>query len=884
MFIKEFKALSVKILLLGLYLCFLLSAITVMATPPGNRIIKNQDLTNHWQIQSSSKINAGGAEISTYDFVPKDWYDATVPGTVLGSLVANSVFKNVFYGRNLEKIPESQFNVPWWYRTTFTIEKINEGQITKLRFNGISYRADIWLNGQKVASADSIKGSFRQFVLDISKYVKPGANVLALKITRAQKSDLTIGFVDWNPEPADHNMGIWRNVQLQISGPVSIDHPFVQTKVDTVTLDHADVTVSTVLHNYSDKVIDGELKGMIGREISFSQKVSIEPNSSKEVIFTPSQFSQLSINHPKLWWVHTLGDPHLYDLHLQFDSGDKISDSSHVRFGIRSVSDYITKEGHRGFRLNGKKILIKGGGWTDPMLLNATPAYERAGIDYAVHMNMNAIRMEGFWGNNQHIYNLCDEKGILIMVGFSCQWEWENLMGNKDDKYSAIMSPEQNDIAAESWHDQILWLRNHPSIFTWLYGSDKWPRPELEKRYLATLKDLDPTRPSVSSAKEVKSAITGPSAVKMRGPYDYVPPAYWYVDTAYGGAFGFNTETGPGPQIPVLESLKKMIPVDSLWPISSAWMYHAARGEFHNLTYYNNAMDNRLGKAKDLDDYLKKAQYLNYEGMRAMYEAFESNRFKATGIIQWMYNASWPKLWWQLYDYYLMPTGAFYGARKANEPLHISYNYGKDGVDIMNNTAEKTTGLSAEITVFDINMKQVFQKKIVSNTVGAQQTKPVFTLPANLNAGKTWFLDLRLYNKQRHLVSRNFYVLSAKKDKLNEKKSTWYVTPQTAFADLTLLQNLPNVKLERSETITTKGEDTHVNVKLKNPSTHLAFMIHLDMKKKGTGESVLPVFWNENYITLLPGEERLVSGYCHTSDLDKNQVSITVSGWNVKEQ
>ncbi len=850
--------------------------------PPGKNIIKNQELSSNWQIQSSTKINASDAEISTPAFSAKDWYGAVVPGTVLGSLVADSVFKDVFYGRNLEKIPESQFDVPWWYRTTFSINKNGPGQITRLRFNGISYRADIWLNGYKIASADSIKGSFRQFVVEVSKYVKSGVNVLALKVSRAQKSDLTIGFVDWNPEPADHNMGIWRNVQLQISGAVSIDKPFIQTKVDTVTLNHAEVTVSAVLHNYSDKIINGELKGMIGKEIAFSQKVLIQPNSSKEVIFTPSAFSQLSINHPKLWWVHTLGNPHLYDLHLRFNSGNEISDSSHTRFGIRSVSDYITKEGHRGFRLNGKKILIKGGGWTDPMLLNATPEYERAGIDYAVHTNMNAIRMEGFWGNNQHIYNLCDAKGILIMVGFSCQWEWENLVGNKDDKYSAIITPEQNDIAAESWHDQILWLRNHPSIFTWLYGSDKWPRPELEERYLATLKELDTTRPSVSSAKEVQSIITGHSAVKMRGPYDYVPPNYWYVDTAYGGAFGFNTETGPGPQIPVLESLKKMIPVDSLWPIGSAWMYHAARGEFHNLTYYNNAMDNRLGKAKDLDDYLRKAQYLNYEGMRAMYEAFEANRFKATGIIQWMYNASWPKLWWQLYDYYLMPTAAFYGARKANEPLHISYNYGNNGVDIMNNTAQKLADLSAEITVLDINMKKVFQKKITSNTVGAQHTEPVFTLPANLNLSKTWFLDLRLYNKQHHLISSNFYVLSSQKDTLDVKKSTWYVTPQTSFADLTLLQDLPNVKLEKSETVTKKGEDTHVKVKLKNPSAYLAFMVHLDMKKKESAESVLPVFWNENYFTLLPGEERTVSGYCHTADLHGDRVSIAVSGWNIE--
>jgi exo-1,4-beta-D-glucosaminidase len=884
MFTKKFNILTMKLLLPALCLCFLFSSITVIATnPPDKNIIKNQELSGNWQMQSSAKINAGDAEISAPNFSAKDWYAATVPGTVLGSLVEDSVFKNVFYGRNLEKIPESMFDVPWWYRTTFNIDETGPGQITRLHFNGISYRAEIWLNGQKIASADSIKGSFRQFDLNVSKYVKTGENVLALKISRARKGDLTIGFVDWNPEPADHNMGIWRNVQLQTSGQVSVDNPFIITKVDTATLDHADVTVSATLHNYSDKTVDGELHAMIGKGIAFSQKVSIEPNSSKEVIFTPSAFSQLSINHPKLWWVHTLGNPYLYDLHLRFSSGDEISDSSHLRFGIRSVSDYITKEGHRGFRLNGKKILIKGGGWTDPMLLNATPEYERAGIDYAVHMNLNAIRMEGFWGSNQHIYNLCDEKGILIMAGFSCQWEWENLVGNKDDKYSAIITPEQNDIAAESWHDQILWLRNHPSIFTWLYGSDKWPRPELEKRYLAILKELDPTRPSVSSAKEVNSVITGPSAVKMRGPYDYVPPDYWYLDTSYGGAFGFNTETGPGPQIPVLESLKKMIPADSLWPIGSAWMYHAARGEFHNLTYYNNAMDNRLGKAKDLNDYLRKAQYLNYEGMRAMYEAFEANRFKATGIIQWMYNASWPKLWWQLYDYYLMPTGAFYGARKANEPLHISYNYGKDAVDIMNNTAERSSGLSTEITVYDINMKKVFQKKTISNTVEAQQTDQVFSLPPNLNAGKTWLLDLRLYNKQHHLISSNFYVLSSKKDKLNEKKSTWYVTPQTSFADLTLLQNLPGVKLEKSETITTKGDDTYVNVRLKNPSNQLAFMIHLDMKKKGTGESVLPVFWNENYLTLLPGEERTVSGYCHTSDLHGDQVGITVSGWNIRE-
>lgn len=850
---------------------FFIAAISAIAWTPADKwVVQSQELRDNWQIQSSTNLST------------QNWYAATVPGSILGSLVADSVYNDIFFHRNLEKISDSLFNVPWLYRTTFNISKLASGQVARLQFNGINYRADMWLNGQKIASADTVKGAFCRFTLDVSKVIKEGNNDLEVKVSRPQGGEPTLGFVDWNPAPPDHNMGIWRDVHLQLSGPVSIDEPFVQSKLDTVTLDHAALTVSTLLHNYSDKTIEGELKGMIGKDIAFSQQVTLQPNTTKEVIFTPSGFSQLNIDHPRLWWVHTLGMPNLYDLNLQFVAGSDVSDSEHIRFGIRSVSDYVTEEGHRGYKLNGKKILIKGGGWTDPMLLNATSDYERAGIDYAVHMNLNAIRMEGFWGGNQHIYDLCDEKGILIMAGFSCQWEWPASFGAPVDKFGGIITPEQMDVAARSWRDQIVWLRNHPSIFVWVYGSDKIPRPASEERYLDILKKYDTTRPSASSTQEHTSSITGPSRMKMRGPYDYVPPVYWYVDKTNGGAFGFNTETGPGPQIPVLESLRKMIPADSLWPIGSAWMYHAARGVFHNLKSYNNAMDSRLGKSEDLKDYLRKAQYLNYEGMRAMFEAFEANRFKATGIIQWMYNASWPKLWWQLYDYYLMPTGAFYGARIANEPLHVAYNYGNNGVDIMNNTSGKVNELSAEISVFDFNMKSVLRKTIPLSSLASQQTQNVFTLPSEMNVSKTWFLDLRLYDKQHLLISTNFYVLSTQEDKLEGKKGNWYVMPQSQYADLTLLQQLPDVKLETSEKVTKKGDDTFVQVKLNNPTTNLAFMVNVDMKKKKSGESVLPVFWDENYITLLPGEKRIVSGYCHTTDLNGDKVIVVVSGWNVK--
>ena len=861
----------------------LLSGICSLANGQGSLwSVRNQELADHWQMQSSARVTAGGAEIATTSFRPDQWYEATIPNSTLGTLVDDGVYKDVYFGRNLEKIPTAQFDVPWWYRRSFNIHDIHPGQVYRLRFNGISYRADIWLNGKKIASADTIKGSFRQFVLDITPYIRSGENVVALEVSQAGPGDLNIGFVDWNPEPADNNMGIWRDVHLEETGPVSIEQPFVITDVDTATLDHASVTLRVELSNHSGNKVEGVLRTSIGKDIHLVTPVVLEAYGTTQLTLSPQQYAALNIDHPKLWWTHDLGEPHLYALELNFETGQRISDSRALNYGIRTVSGYRTEQGFRAYRLNGKKILVKGGGWTDPMLLRATPAYEEAGVDYAVHMNFNALRMEGFWGENQHIYDLCDEKGILLMVGFSCQWEWKGLMRTPtDDEYGVISTPDQIDVATRSLHDQVVWLRNHPSIFLWLYGSDKWPRPALETRYLDVLNTCDSTRPYAQSAKEWVSAITGPTGMKMRGPYDYVPPDYWYIDTTYGGAFGFNTETGPGPEVPVLESLEKMIPRDSLWPIGSAWLYHAARGQFHNLARYDNAMDERLGTPSSLTDYERKAQYLNYEGMRAMFEAFETNRFKATGIIQWMYNASWPKLWWQLYDYYLMPNGAFYGARMANEPLHISYNYGSGTVEVMNNGGKPASGLTAEVNVLDFNLSSVLKKAVPVNELASSQTAPVLELPRDPALSKTYFLDLKLYDRNHENVSNNFYVLSTEYDSLDVKNSTWFVTPQSHYADLTLLQQLPMVMLHTSESTVTSGEGTLVQVHLKNPSSHLAFMVYLDLKKGAGNESVVPVFWQDNYFTLLPGEERTVSVRCHTRDLGGQQPRIVIGGWNV---
>lgn len=837
-------------------------------------------LESGWLIQSSQKVGMDGAQLSTLNYTPHNWYKAKVPSTVLGTLVDDGVYPDIFVGRNLDTVSETPFKHPWWYRKVFTINP-NAGKTVNLVFNGIAYRANIWLNGHKIADADTTEGSFSRFQFDVSRIVNhSGKNVLAVQIFRPGLGDLRVGFVDWNPPAPDNDMGLWRGVWVRTTGPVTVSDPYVKSNINLKTLDHADLTVSVSVHNQGRRPYSGTVNAQIAN-IHISKKIKLAPGESKYLTFSPADYQQLSIDHPHLWWTWEMGDPYLYHLKLNVENSSGISDQSNTEFGIRQVSDYITKGGMRGYKLNGKKILVKGGGWTDHMLMNASDSNIAAQVSYARQMNLNALRMEGFWGHSQQIYKLCDEKGILIMVGWSCFWEWNQFAHHHEDKYGGIKSRADMDLATRMWKDQITWLRNHPSIFLWLYGSDKWPRPELERKFLRVLHSYDPTRPTLASAAEHTSVVTGPVRVKMRGPYDYVPPDYWTEDHKYGGAFGFNTETGPGPVIPVTESLENFIPKNHLWPIDSVWYYHAARGNFYNIKRYNIAMDQRLGKPDNLQDYEKKAQYMNYEGLRAMFEAFEANRFVSTGIIQWMYNASWPKLWWQLYDYYLRPTGAFYGTQMACQPVHLLYDYATRGVEIANNTLKPQKGLSIRAIIYNFDMMKSYDHSEVVN-IPAHGTDSLFAIPVLKDLSKTYFLDLKMYDRSGKLLTSNFYVLSTQHDILDTAKSNWFVTPEKQYADLKMLNDLPEVKIDVKHHFEVKGGKTFFSVTLKNPTKKLAFFIHTSVHKGEKGKSVTPVFWAGNYITLTPGESRTMKGWCYTVDLSGHRPVLKVAGWNVK--
>jgi exo-1,4-beta-D-glucosaminidase len=885
-----------------------------------------RSLSRGWLIRTSIGVSAGGEAVSRPDFDTSGWIEASVPSTILATLVANGRCPDPYTGMNLQAIPREPFLSPWWYRTEFALAPAEARRTILLEFDGINYAADIWLNGRQIATAGQARGAFRRFQYDVSPAAVPGVNVLAVKIAPPQPGDFSIGFVDWNPPAPDRNMGLFRPVRLRFCDGVSIENPLVRTDLNLDTLKEAWLTVSAEVANHGERAVRGVLEGRI-EGMSFRQDVHLEPGATKTAIFAPDAYPDLHFANPRLWWPHDLGKPELYLLDLRFVVDAQVCDTRTVRFGIREVTDYWTPEGQRGFRVNGQEVLIKGAGWTDDLLLADTPETIAAEIQYVRHMGLNCIRCEGIWGKDQTLYDLCDQYGILVMAGWSCHWEHEQYLGKPvDERYGGVTTPEDIELVSRSWRDQLLWLRNHPSIFVWAVASDKLPAPELEQKYRDIFRACDPTRPYLASTggvgseqriickEELTSAVSGSSGVKMLGPYEYTPPVYWYTDTRRGGAYGFNTETSPGAAVPTLESIRKMIPPDHLWPIDRYWDFHCGLNEFNTLDKYRRALAQRYGPAGGVEEFLRKAQTLNYELMRPMFEAFRVNRGRAgfpnatgrvwgpaTGVIQWMLNAAWPKMYWQLYDWYLMPTGAFYGAKKACEPQQLVYHYGDHCIYLLNDLPAvgwvlnprvlsadglpprglrtHPTNLTSDIRVYDIESKLVLAARLPADT-GNGTSKKVFQLPHLDRLSNTYFLNLRLLDASNAEIARNFYWLSTKLDVLDyqAKVEPWeYHTLSKEYADLTLLNHLPPAQVDVRYELGANGEE--VRVELANRSDKIAFFLELLLTEPESGEPIVPVFWQDNYVSLLPNETRVLSAALSQT---RQAPVLTVRGWNIE--
>jgi exo-1,4-beta-D-glucosaminidase len=872
--------------LLAASFCLLVASLTTVpagaASPPSRALVL--PLRQNWAIQSSAKATGDGAAISQAGYATQGWQPAEVPSTVLGALVRAGVYKDPFFAKNMAEIKPEPFKTSWWYRTEFKLDAGAPGDHTRLVFDGINYRANVWVNGKKVADKTALFGVWRVFDVDVTAALREGANALAVEVIPPQAGDFIMGFVDWNPLPADRNMGLYRGVSLRRSGAVSIEEPFVQTKVDLGTLKEASLTVSATLVNHGDQPMAGKLQGEIAEagktaRIRFEAPFKLGPREKTTLRWTPAESPALHVRNPRLWWPVNLGAPALYGLELAAVVDAKPSDKQSVTFGIREVGDYLNEQGHRGYTVNGKKILIRGGGWVDDVFLREDDKKVEAQLDYVRHMNLNTIRLEGFWGASQKLYEVADRKGVLVMPGFSCEWEWDHyLLKPQDDKtYGAGKSAEEIALLTGYVHDQVVWLRNHPSVLVWVLGSDKLPWPDAERRYKAVLAEVDPTRPYLASAKSWTSTISGPTAVKMLGPYNYVTPNYWFEDRQHGGAYGFNTETGPGPQVPPLASLKRMLPPDKLWPINDVWNYHCAEHEYSDLSLFLNAFNHRYGTAKNIEEFAYKAQAANYEAMRPMFEAFGANKPRSTGVVQWMLNGAWPKLYWQLYDYYLMPTGAFYGAKKGSQPQNLVYNYADRGIYVVNDTLADLDGRTAQITVIDPEGKSVLAQRVPVK-LGANAAAKIFDLPAFDGKSPMYFLDLKLRGTDGKLVSDNFYWLSVKPDVLDPDKSTEPFMPNKSFADFTALNHMPAVKVK----VASSFQAGRGQVTLTNPGKQVAFFIEMQLNKGEGGEPVLPILWDDNYVSLLPGESKTIKVNFAQDGLQGAKPKLAVTGWNLE--
>ncbi len=852
-------------------------------------------LRDNWQLQSAQKLQERGETLSTDGYKGAGWYKTAVPSTVLAALVANKVYPDPYYGLNLKSIPgyregrwlvmppNSPFRTPWWYRTEFMVPASFRGRNVTLHLDGINYQANVWLNGTKVGSSDRVIGMFRRFEFPVNANVRSGEkNVLAIEIIApgqgpekqytTKQIEATTGWDDHNPQPPDLNMGIWRDVYLHATGPASLRHPYVGTKVALPGLDSARLTVSAEVRNETDAPVSGELSGVI-EGIRFSQPVRLGAKERKVVTFSPDAFSQLVVVKPRLWWPVGLGKPELYDLSLSFDVAGERSDALSLRFGIRDITTKINEEGWRGYFVNGRPVLIRGGAWmTTDMLIRLEPKRYEALVRYAKEANINMLRSEGFSvRETDEFYDLCDRYGVMVT---------QQIFGRNlgDEK-----------LAVECIEDMILRIRNHASLAHFLGHDETFPTPTLDKAYRALIAKYTPERTYQphSGAFDVKERFeTGGTRTGTRELWTYATPAHYYVRKD-DGAWGFAQSGGIGGVVSPYESMRRMMRKEDLWPpFTPAWSFHTV---IQGGTYFDamvKALDARYGKSSGIEEFCLKSQALNYESARGMFEAFGRNKYSATGITTWKYDAAWPASpTWQYIDWYLIAGGAYYGAKRALLPVHAQYSYDDKSVWVVNSTSHDVAGVKVTAKVLDFGLKEHFSRTATVNVPADGKTTP-FAVSWPDDISKTFFLLLDVQDRDGKAIATNRYWLSTVPDIPGKASGgeRGFQANHKSLADFTDLQSLPPTEIVTVVRFERRGSDAVGVVTATNRGQSMGFLVHFGITKGARGEEVAPAYWDDNYVMLLPGESRQFTVRFDPNDLGGAQPSLRTQWWNMPQK
>ena len=822
-------------------------------------------LTAGWQLQDVAKVPEPGGVVASPHFKTKKWYPATVPGTVLTTLVNDHVYPEPLYGENNrpEVIPESLCRTAYWYRTEVKIPKAFAGKHIWLNFDGINYASTIWVNGTQVGTT---RGAFIRGKFDISTNVTAGKKaVLALRVApqphpgeshehtlrngMGQNGGITaidgptflstIGW-DWLPAIRDRDTGIWQKVYLSATGPVLVKDPLITTDLPLPRIDSSDVAVQATVENVTDQPQKGVLKGTI-ENIAFEQPVEIAAHSAQKVSFDAKTTPALHIDHPRLWWPDGYGPQNLYQLHLSFEQNGTPSDMTDVTFGVRKITYSVPDSENLTISVNGARVFIRGGNWGLDEGLKRIP---RERLEAEIHMHqlahLNLIRNWVGQSTSEDFYDLCDKYGILL-------WD-EFFQPNPND------GPDPTDLETymANVRDKILRYRNHPAIAVWCARNEGFPPKEIDDRLQVLMTELEPTR-------RYQPSSTSGAGVRSHGPYNWRTPREFYKIT---DDF-FKTETG-SMSVPTLESIKGMMPKKDWETITDDWAEHDfTKGAQHG-NEYPGIVASRYGKIANLADFVRKAQLMNYEAFRSMYEGRNAQLFHpTTAIITWMSHPAQPSFVWQLYHYDMEPNASLFAVRSAGEMVHIQFNEATADLQVINNLPDAFDGGTAHVAIYNLDGSVAYEhdSPVTAPPATATSLGPV-EFPAALSS--VHFIKADLRDSTGKIVSTNFY---------------WRAAPEHQD-DLTDLNKLPAVTLESQ--IARKDADgkCQITVTLKNTSGGIALMTHVQLRRKKSGDRVLPVYYDGNYISLAPNEQRTITIEADVSELNSEDALVLVDGWN----
>ncbi len=907
-------------------------------------MLSRKRLEHGWRLQTSAVAGVDGAAIAQAGYDPAGWHAVRVPQTALSALVADGTYPDPRVWPQSFRVPDAsdKFNAdqdlaryshlaggrnpwrdPWWYRTEVELPPLVPDQRVWLNLDCLNYRADVWVNGRRVADREQLVGMFQRFRLDITAQAVAGTNAVAILVhpvdhpgdpdaqttvygpVRQFHQDIchdvteimTVGY-DCFPTVPDRNLGLIQEVWVDVTGPVDLRHPFVRCDLDLPALNPARLTVSTEAVNTTAQVLRGTLSGTVtapdGTVVArFARPTTLAAHETRLLTIATTDAPELVLADPQLWWPNTYGDQPLYTLTLRFELGDEVSSEVATHFGIRRIDRELYElDGAHGFRLlvNGRRIFQRGGYIQPEMTFDWDRTRVEAELRYFAHANLNYVVFEDIPNPPDWYLDLCDRYGLLFWNCFYCCY-W--LQYNR---------PWSVDLAVldDCTVDLVKRYRNHPSLVIYLAQNEGETREDVYELWRRTVLALDDTRFLVPSGSFPDYRTGTPAWFDRELPVglnDYNPKTYsWQMPWVY---FDFVRRhrnwmfmiESCSASVPPVESLLRFMPHladlgdnpggDPTWPLDEAWAHYGANSYYE---WFDRGLRLLYGEPKDLRDYVWKAHLVAYDQHRAFFEAVHHRMWSITsGFGHWKLNSAFPDVQWQLHDWYLRPMVSSYAVRRACAALAVQFCPLDRLVSVVNNRADDLAELHVQARVFD-RAARLLGEQAASVAVAANSAQEVLELA--LPTEPLYFVKLALRDRSGALLADNFYWLSPR---LDDCETVWTGDDFRSFpANRPLavprqtpcfpeLAELPPVALA----VSAVAEGAQVTVRLANPTDQLAFFIRARLLRADDGEELLPVYWSDNYLSLLPGESCQLTADLPVADA---ALRLAVDGWNLVPQ